>query len=338
MLQSVTFAYFLFIHKTLAHPSPGLHFSKSLQTIFSIFKDKVCYAIVRNHMHLDIIEPSIPSVIHYFNWENYEEHGNSANYYKKRPARCYSKYIVTTPRRRIPFHCVSIQHNKWVLAGRPGNCKLVIDFAFSSVHASGNYPKSEQIAWIGLQSIPEIHILIPIVQASLNNFKSLVSAWSSTKHSYLRTTNRAKGQEYVAIGIGSRPVKAYRVTYTGKRFAPIMELIPISDWDQMKQTDLKEFGQATNEQLREWHIFEDKMGAWNLISRVSTQLRKCEIDLQQKFDLEKALMVEVRSLKLSMAHAYILKLLMRNFTYYIKNYDFCNHPGTITKEGNLYNY
>lgn len=319
---------------------------KVLETVFAPFSNKHCYAIVRNHLNADLVHSTIPSINQRFipklgivrfdlgafyvltEWipvNSGYKHVNAVSHSANTTTGCNSMYFVAT----VPVYsnqiqpCISIQNNIWGLSGRPGNCKIIIDFLMPSFMTKNNryYPLSEKISSHWAPSLPQIEILFPILRANSNRNNSLIADWVRVKQSTpeQRPTIHVNYVIYIPVN-ETQVLEVFKVRFVVSEQVFKNEKIILSAWSSLKTTAMKDLDIESEMQLHHWYLGESTYG---LVgdqqipkTRIPTSLFFCSADLSPNTLLGGEFANQKRVFMMDTAHAHIVQLLMGNFSYY----------------------
>lgn len=162
-----------------------------LEDIFYPFVSKHCYVILRNYLHMDFGQTSIPIITQYLEPRHSEVKKKSINWLaaKYRSENVPSEARVILRRRNCSSRffstffswaiCVTLNVTEWFMYARPGNCKITLEYMlpdYMLYNSDYYYPPPETILEKWVVSVPQIYIFLP----TTNPISELLNSRQST--------------------------------------------------------------------------------------------------------------------------------------------------------------
>lgn len=338
---------------------PELHIETHtdlLETVLEPFAHKNCFVLLRNHMNVDLKLSSIPLISQHFipklKADSNKVMGwipisSRARFIEETSAlynsniTCPSSYFIKPDEdvySNLVHSCISIREHKWIMSGRPGNCKIIIDFLLPPFMAESHqyYPLSEYVTANRDRSVPHIHMLFTLHQPISKCVQSVSLHWA-----WLQLVKHGDG------GVNEEPqsmlIIIVRFNKTGRRglrletYNPILgkdreelvkQTVSFSEWNRIKLKKIADWKREGNAESYPWRIVETPRH-FRSMGRISQRLSECSRDFGVTTRLEESSSVEARTVKMDKAHAHILRLIIGNSTYFTPGEGCVNNAAKI---------
>lgn len=331
----------------------SLHAS-SVEQILHPFASRDCYLTLRNYMHLDFVQSKVPVVMKLFVptirtllrqhivWVPSKlpvgNRFNTSMTHYVEGEECKSKYLTSetsSETGELVSKCVSISSNIWNLAGRPGNCKLTIDYFMPKFVLNNkeklkvNYPASDNNSKFWEPSIPYINLLVTEHEFSEGYLVEWLIRWvkqSTFPQSIVKGTMMAvyfviQVNGKILNSIEEQQVLATLNIKTINLRNEHLKNISLASWYTMKQAELRQLEQSLNAGETFWVIL-----GTNLLPKL---LLSCADNLLMSTTLQTkgVSTVEERNSKTNFAFAHITQLIMGNFSYPVGLSEICTKSG-----------
>lgn len=322
----------------------------ALKTLLHNLSNKHCYVIIRNYLNMDFHSLEIPTITQYFvpKLEVFELdavfkreevvwvpsrvpfHSNTVHESDNVTKHCNRRYYIDEQHHWYPSilisRCLSINLGTWSSVGRPGNCRIIIDYFMPRFLLEWfvEYPSSVFSISSWEPTVHQIIVLIPLFSPNLHGRDKKLYFWMKRSTFPSQKLPSVGMVLFFIVKFRARVEVAFELTlfeiYTPTLVDYDWARMEWSDWEALDKVDVKGFKDIFAISRRKWN-FEG--------NQISQLLRKCEI-------LSWLLRVRItrtdRSLIMDFAFAHLIQLLLGNFSYEHDNGRFCVSPGVISND------